>query len=301
MTRDLIRSRIMRGALAFGLATSACSPVRTRVSGELVWTRPDTVTTGDLQEMAVAPGEVIRIASEQPVRIVSILKTPQGEAEVAATMTPKAGFVLVRPPLGTTALRLPRSVVVHAGAPREPELSWFDLELEALAWAKTPLGTPFPALAASPRIDGAEIGELDAALVEARKAAADPGRAEAATTALRSLIALRAVRAVEGVRPYPYARNGEIPFETSGSTREIQERTFVQLTPGRSAMISIEGPTSLAVSSRIIRGVADVVAELRVREGGRMRGEHSALLHLRKHARKMRRFAQRHAFTPSRS
>ena len=171
LTRQITQtSRIRRTALAVGMLIAA----------------PMLPSRAFAQEMAVAPGEIIRIATEQPVRVVSILKTPQGEAEVAATMTPKAGFVLLRPPLGTTALRLPRSVVVHAGAPREPELSWFDLELEALAWAKTPLGTPFPALAASPRIDGAEIGELDLALVEARKAAADPGRAEAATTALRS-------------------------------------------------------------------------------------------------------------------
>lgn len=71
----------VRIILALGLLTNACAPVRTRVSGELVWTRPDTVAAAGMEEMAVGPGDV-------------------------------------RPARGTTALRVPRGIVAHAGAPR---------------------------------------------------------------------------------------------------------------------------------------------------------------------------------------
>jgi hypothetical protein len=217
------------------------------------------------------PGDVIRIEASGPLKVTSVLRGPSGEADVTQTMTPKDGVILFRPSLGTAALRLPAGTVVHASAPKDPEISWFTLEREALDWAKAPLGTPFPAVAAAPRLDPADFVDLDAALAEAKDSpAVEP---------IRKLVALRAIHAVESLRSYPYARNYELEFSGTTAEREIQDRDFHQLVPGKNASVTVEGPTSLAISSRIIRTGADVIAELRVKEGARLRASSRAIIH----------------------
>lgn len=251
--------------LVAALALSACTPLRIPVSSELAWTRADET------EVVVMPGDVVRIAAAGPLKVTSVFKSPSGEAAVTETMTPKDGVILVRPALGTTALRLPAGTVVHAGYPKDPEASWFILERDALDWAKAPVGTPFPTLTAAPRLDPADVLDLDAALAEAKDAPA--------AVPIRTLFALRAIHAIEGVRSYPYARNGELEFTGTTATREIQLRDFYQLAPGKTATVTVEGPTSFALSSRMIRTGADVIAELRVKEGSRLRGLSRAIVH----------------------
>lgn len=247
----------------------ACTPLRIPVSSELLWTRADET------EVAVMPGDVVRIEASGPLEVTSVLRGPAGEADVTQTMTPKDGIIFLRPSLGTAALRLPAGTVVHTGYPKDPEVSWFTLEREALDWATAPIGTPFPVIADAPRLDPSDVAELDAALSEAKDSPA--------VTPIRKLFALRAVHAVEGVRSYPYARNTELEFRGTIATREIQLRDFHQIEPGKNATVTVEGPTSLAISSRAIRTGADVIAELRVKEpsatGSRLRGISRAIVH----------------------
>ncbi len=282
----MIRGCVFAVGLGLGLTATACATPRLRVSSELSWTRaqstqsapmPESVAATD--EYSVAAGDVLRVESKSPLRVVSLFRSFQGEAEVASTMTPKDGVILLRPDVGTSALRLPHGVVVHAGVPREPEISWFDLETEALAWGRSPLGTPFPALAAASRVDVEIIAQVDAVLRDVRTRARDLARADAASTAVRGLVALRALRSLQGVRSYPYARNAEVPLASSVPTRAIQGRTFVSLVPEHAATVSIDGPTEFAVSSRVVRGRADVIAAVRVREGIRVRDESRAAVH----------------------
>ena len=247
------------------LALGACTPLRIPVSSELVWTRADET------EVLVMPGDVVRIQASGPLKVTSVLRGPQGEADVTQTMTPKDGVILLRPSLGTAALRLPSGTVVHTSYPKDPEISWFTLEREALDWAKAPIGTPFPVLTAAPRLDASDFTDLDAALGEAK--------GSPAVEPIRRLVALRAIHAIEGVRSYPYARNGELELTGTTAAREIQLRDFYQIAPGKNATVTLEGPTSFALSSRMIRTGADVIAELRVKEGPRLRGVSRAIVH----------------------
>lgn len=273
MTASREKGRYARAlAIALALASAGCGGMPIRVSSELGWARAERVAAPDADELTVVPGEMVRLESQTPLRVVTLTRTPQGETEVARTLAPEDGIILVRVPLGVTALRVPLNTMAHVGAPREPEMSWFDLETASLAWARSPLGTPFPALAAAARIDGPEIAEIDAVLAESRRGARDVSRADDAILAVRSVVALRAVRALQGVRAYPYARNVDVSLPGPARTRDIEERTFMEVPAGGTVSLPIEGPTSLAVWSRVVRGTADVVAEVRVSERGRLRG-----------------------------
>ena len=255
----------MRGFFGAGivcLALSACASPRTPVSSAVVWER---AALSDTRELDVSPGDVLRIASDTPVRVVDITRGAEGEAEVARWVTPKNGVALVRPALGVSTMRFPRDVVVSLGTAKEPEISWFKLEHDAIAWAHSPLGTPFPALAAAPRLDPADAQDLDRTLSEAR------GRVdEDVVLAIRSVFALRTIHALEGLRAYPYARNEEITL--SGEERTIDERTFYQLSAEHPARVTVSGPSALVVFSRAVRAPVDAITEVRVTEGGRLRG-----------------------------
>ena len=245
---------------ALGVGAAACGGPLPKVSGELVWTRADG------QEIPVAPGDILRIASDEPVRIVEVVTSSEGEVEVARVETPRNGLVLARASLGATAMRLPPGVVAHTSVTRDPEIGWFDLEREALSWSATPLGTPFPALAAAPRVDPTDLADLDAVL------GGSPAGPDA-RLALREVLALRTLRALQGLRRYPYARNEELSLLPGTKTHEVDERTFVEARPDAPASITVEGPAALTVSSRVMRGAADVVAEVKVIERAHVRGE----------------------------
>lgn len=247
---------------ALALAAVACAPPQTRIASEVTWSRADPVA------MAVAPGDIVRIEATRPIDVTSVLCGPQGEADVTTVLAPKDGLVYLRPALGTTALRLPPGTVAHIGTARDPEISWFRLEEEALAWARAPVGTPFPALAPAARLDLGPIGDLDSA---------SAGVPAPALAAIRALVALRLVHALEGVRPYPYAKNTELSFP--GESRKIQARDFTAIAAGKSVSVTVDGPGELALSTRIARSMADVVAELHVREGTSTRGDARAIVH----------------------
>ena len=247
---------------ALALAAVACAPPKTRVASEVTWSRAEP------RELAVAPGDIVRIESARPIDVTSVLRGAQGEADVTTTIAPKDGLVFLRPALGTVALRLPPGTVAHVGTARDPEISWFRIEEDALAWARSPVGTPFPALAPGARLDLGPIGELDTL---------SAGAPASAVAAMRALLALRMVRALEGVRPYPYAKNSELSFV--GETRRIQARDFTAVAAGRSTSVTVEGPGELALSTRIARASADVVAEVHVREGTVERGSARAIVH----------------------
>lgn len=256
MNRAHLWLGIVLGALGVG-----CAGATPRVSSELAWLPADGTSIGELDEIAVSPGDIVRLGADRPLRIVEVQGTPEGRAEIAQRVTPENGALVVRASLGAIALRVPHGTVTHLGTVKDPEIGWFDLERETLAWARSPLGTPFPALAGAPRIDARDLTDLDTVLREAGDAAD-----QEATRAIRTVVALRAIRALEGVRPYPYARNEALPFDGSARTLDIADRTFSEITEAKAGMVTVEGPCALSVSLRAQRAALDVPTEVRVVE-----------------------------------
>lgn len=252
---------VQAAAVAYVAMSVACAPLPATVSAELVW----STVAGD--EIPVAPGDVLRVESREPLRVVEVFRSLEGDAEVSRTVSPTTdGVVFVRASLGASAVRLPGARAAHLGVVRQPEIAWFDLETKAMAWAKSPLGTPFPVLAAAPRLEPADFSDLDAVLRE-------EGVDADASDALRSFVALRAVRALEGMRSYPYARNEELTLDPVAKTRDIDERTFAELVPDHPLTVTTSGPGALVVSGRAIRSpVVDATAEVRVVENRHVRG-----------------------------
>ncbi|WP_394833957.1 hypothetical protein LVJ94_46375 [Pendulispora rubella] len=250
------------GALAgVGFLCLGCTNPRTPVSGIVVWQR-----AGETQELPVSPGDVLRVASKARMRVVDVIRGPEGEVEAAHWLEPTNGVALVRPPLGVSAMRFPPNTTVFMGSAKEPEVGWFALEREALAWARAPLRTPFPSLAAAPRLDPSDAKDLDGALAQAHAP-------EGIAVAIRSIFALRAVRTLEGLRPYPYARNlGLTPSGAPRPTRLLDERTYFELPEGQPASVTVSGPANLVVLARVARASADAMAEVRVTERDHVRG-----------------------------
>jgi hypothetical protein len=262
-------------AAAAGLGSGACRIApRLEVAGEVVWSEASpTAGPGSLEDLKVNAGDIVRFDTTVPVAAAEVVRSEEGESVVWQTLVPDRGVALLRAGLFTSAVRASREAFrgVHTGEARKPEFGWFELESDAVRWADSPLGTPFPPLAVAERFDPAVFTELDLALGTAFPGAVDPDVTRDVIHAIRTMAALRAVHALEGLRGFPYALNRDIDIKTTGTRRLIDHRYYVLAEPGHSVPVHASGPTELFVWARIAHGRTDAEIEVRVTEEGRLR------------------------------
>ena len=254
---------------------------RLTVAGEVSWSEASPSAGPDSDELLkVAAGDIVRFETTVPVRVGEVVESDEGVATTWRTLAPEDGSAMLRAGLFTTGVRATRDVFrgAHTGAARRPEFAWFELEEDAVAWAESPLGTPFPRLAAATRLDPASFAEIDLALGAAFPAGASATVSQEVTHAVRTLAALRAVNTLEGLRGFPYALNKDIDLPSAATPRIIDTRRYVLAEPGKPVPVTASGPVELFVWARIARTHLDETVELRVTEGGRVRGATKGLV-----------------------
>ena len=254
---------------------------RLPVAGEVSWSEASPSAGPDNDELLkVAAGDIVRFETTVPVRVGEVVESDEGVATTWRTLAPEDGSAMLRAGLFTTGVRATREVFrgAHTGSARRPEFAWFELEEDAVAWAESPLGTPFPRLAAATRFDPGSFAEIDLALGAAFPAGTNPRVAQEVTHAIRTLAALRAVNTLEGLRGFPYALNQDIDLPAAATPRVIDTRKYVMAEPGKPIPVTAEGPVELFVWARIARTHLDEAVEVRVTEGGHLRGATKGLV-----------------------
>ncbi len=251
-----------------------------KVAGEVVWSEASTTNGPEQDELLkVTAGDIVRFDTRVPVRVAEVIEAEEGDVTAWRTLVPEDGSAMLRAGLFTTEVRASRDVFrgAHTGAARKPEFAWFELEENAVAWAAGPLGTPFPRLSAARRFDATGFSELDEAL---SSTFADPGGdvATAVTRAVRTLVALRAVNALEGLRGFPYALNRDIDLPAKGTAHVIDARRYVLAEPASPIPVQVSGPVELFVWARILRTKFDEDVEVRITEAGHLRGSTRGLV-----------------------
>ena len=273
----LLRAFVLLLGAFVATCFAACSPQLPRAADVVTWAEPASsarVESANATELVVTPGTLVRFSATTPLTVGEVTRTREGEATLYRTYAPERDAVIVRPGLLTTALRAAPSVLAraHVGQAADPEIAWFDIETDALAWARTPLGTPFP------RWGGPANADPTLALSVDRVLEGDPEatRAPELTSAIRSVVALRLVRTLQGLRGYPYAENEDVALSAHGATRTFSDRDFTDLGAARRANLRVSGPAQLFVWARAKRGAIDGTSTVAIHEAGRLRAESRA-------------------------
>jgi hypothetical protein len=178
--------------------------------------------------------EVVRIESEAPLRL-GVVSRGITSFENAS---PERGAILFRAPLHGETLLIPGEHRAFRISSHAPAYGWFAIEDAAFAWADSPLGTPFPALAPDVRIPVADAKLLDASLAQKGEEA----------RSLRRLYALRVVEALRETAGYPFydAKDIELP----GAVRDVEDHAYHR---GERQLFTVQGPAMVRIFARAIR------------------------------------------------
>jgi hypothetical protein len=201
--------------------------------------------------LVVEPGQIVRfeVPGSSSIDLVEGAHTETGIVESRRTEAVQSGVVVVRAGAFTTAFAFARGAVRRAfvGHGSDPGVNWIEHARRVVAWADGPIPAPFPEIVPLWRLDRELLSRLDRALAtDLTRAPGSPASQDAAR-AVRAVVGLRQLRAVQPVAGYPYSLDAPAIAEGEAAAGEIDGHDVHRVGPSKPLKARATGPATLTV------------------------------------------------------
>ncbi len=253
----------LRFAFLLLLCVVACAPatrppsaVPDALASFVVWHERPLASSTSLDGSAVdtldvEPEQLVRLEGIRApsVEVIESSRTERGIVESRRTEAVQSGVLVARVGAFTTSVGFSRGVVGRGfvGHASEPGVHWIDHARRVVAWAEGPLSERFPDVAPMGRVDGELFERLDKTLAADLAKASDAAWVREAGQALRAIVGLRQLRALEPVTGYPYFLDTPAIGNDVAMAGVLEGHEVHRLEPGKSIEARAKGPAMLSV------------------------------------------------------
>jgi hypothetical protein len=256
-----MRSRVL--LLLAVVSVVACTPttrppaaVPDALASFVVWREepltPASVLDGSpVDTLVVEPGQIVRVEvpSGGSIDVIEGAHTANGVVESRRTEPVQSGAVIVRAGAFTTAFAFARGAVRRAfiGHGSDPGVNWIEHTRRVVAWAEGPIPAPFPEVVPVWRVDRELFDRLDNILAADITRAPSASAPRDAARAIRAVVGLRQLRAVQPVSGYPYFLDAPAIAKDDAAAGAIEGHDVHRVEPGKPLKARATGPATLTV------------------------------------------------------